>query len=247
MVPLTGLADKMGRRIGGQLRGSPLRSIENAACHRWGARGRQKMPRDDEARRHSVREQQRREDAELDQLERDLEELRVAYDRYFLGLDKRPPETRRAAWERAVRKAKLADSTRAVIRFRFSNVRQRHAVLAAYWDRTMRKLEEGTLRRGPGLRAACRVPSTSPPGSADASSNSPLGTARARARDERGLRRVYDTFIRERARRGQPVDGLSWDRFVQTIRRQAQALGTDDIEVEVAERNGMVAVVPRRR
>ena len=204
------------------------------------------MARDDETQRHSVREQQRREDAELDQLERELEELRVAYDRYFLGLDKRPPETRRVAWERAARKAKLADSTRAVVRFRFSNLRQRHAVLAAYWDRTMRKIEEGTLRRGPGLRAACRVPAAAATGSGNRS-KAAAATAHARAGDEQGLRRVYDTFIRERARRGQPIDGLSWDRFVQTIRRQAKALGTDDIEVEVAERNGMIAVVPRRR
>lgn len=107
------------------------------------------MARDDAAK---LRVQYKREDAELAALEQAAEELRVAYDHYFLGIEKREPQKQRTDLERTMRRSDLFDANRATVRFRFSTLRHRMATYATYWDRTVRQIEEGTFRREGALR-----------------------------------------------------------------------------------------------
>lgn len=83
----------------------------------------------------------------LDALDKALERLRLGYEKYFRGIERRPPVHERMALERDVREFFRSPPRTAVARFRFSNFRQRMTTFETYWNRVMRQIEEGTYER----------------------------------------------------------------------------------------------------
>lgn len=81
------------------------------------------------------------------ELEADLEDLRVAYERYFLGLDKREPEADFKRLQRAVIMASEAHIPNTATRFRAQQLKARFVTLSNYWTRTKREIEDGTYHR----------------------------------------------------------------------------------------------------
>lgn len=83
----------------------------------------------------------------IEALEKALDRLKLAYEKYFRGIERRPPVHERAALEREVREFFRSPPRSAAARFRFSNFRQRMTALETYWNRVMRQIEEGTYER----------------------------------------------------------------------------------------------------
>jgi hypothetical protein len=81
----------------------------------------------------------------ITELEGELEALRRQFELYFTGIEKRPPNPEREAYERRVRRTPVGND--AVSRFRMNNLNQRLLVLQNYWMRTIRAIEEGTYHR----------------------------------------------------------------------------------------------------
>jgi len=81
----------------------------------------------------------------LTQLHGRLEALRKEYERYFMGLEKRPPHAEK---ERVIRAIKLFDpGGNSVDRFKHRNLVQRLVTFQQYWTRIERAMEAGTYRR----------------------------------------------------------------------------------------------------
>ena len=78
-------------------------------------------------------------------LEKRLSALKVEFERYFMGLEKRWPARERDQLNRDIRK--FMPPNNAVIRFRYQNLQQRHIVLERYWERILRSIEAGTYQR----------------------------------------------------------------------------------------------------
>lgn len=91
---------------------------------------------------------------EIQRIIRDLsyrsEELRIMYDRYFLGLLKREPMRERIQFERELKELKVPDGAPAALRFRHQVLLERIASYKRYWARCARQIEEGTFRRRSG-------------------------------------------------------------------------------------------------
>lgn len=85
--------------------------------------------------------------ARIDDLERTTERVRAAFEAYFLGLERRPPEIPRQQLHRRLLETQAATIVNTALRFRFQTLMQRFTLLAAYWNRTMREIEAGTYRR----------------------------------------------------------------------------------------------------
>ena len=98
----------------------------------------------------SIRARNKAVEAELMQFRERLEALRTKYDRYFMGLERIPPERMRSDLERDLRNSKLENSHKTAIKFRFGNIRSRLNTYKRYWDRIMRMIEEGRFRRERG-------------------------------------------------------------------------------------------------
>jgi hypothetical protein len=83
----------------------------------------------------------------IEELEHEIDRLKVSYEKYFRGVDRVEPWPKRRAVERLVRDF-LRDPPRSTAaRFRFANVRQRLTSLETYWNRIARQIEEGTYER----------------------------------------------------------------------------------------------------
>ncbi|MCA9548006.1 MAG: hypothetical protein KC613_26555, partial [Myxococcales bacterium] len=78
-------------------------------------------------------------------LEEQLEDLRRAFELYFLGIEKRLPAPHRAEVERVIRRFRPGKDS--IARFRYANLTMRLQTLQRYWDRTIKAMEDGTYIR----------------------------------------------------------------------------------------------------
>lgn len=85
----------------------------------------------------------------LADLTKQLEELRLAFDLYFQGMERMPPTDQRAKWAATARRFK--EETRLVkntgVKFRMNNLWARYQTLDTLWSRILREIEEGTYKR----------------------------------------------------------------------------------------------------
>lgn len=81
--------------------------------------------------------------AELSRFEADLEKLRVTYEMYFRGIEKKPPTQDREAIERWMRLIMRNPAQNTAYKFRRQSLGQKLISLKQYWDKTMLAIEEG--------------------------------------------------------------------------------------------------------
>lgn len=116
-------------------------------------------------------------------LERRFAELKVLYDNYFSGLERREPLKQRETFVGALRRLEssgLPGSTQ--VQFRFNNLRARLSTFEQQWNRIARRIEEGQFKRDK-IRAEQILKEPSPP----AASAGTLAANAAAARGPMGL------------------------------------------------------------
>lgn len=80
-------------------------------------------------------------------LEQDIIKLKAAYDQYFAGIERRPPEKLAANVAREVRTLTSTVMTNTALRFRSQQAISRYNTYFQYWQRNLRELEEGRKPR----------------------------------------------------------------------------------------------------
>ena len=85
--------------------------------------------------------------ATLDQLEEAIEHLRVAYEKYFSGVDRAPPVRLKDRVARQLRAAESLGFRSTALRFRLGSLRSRFVTYKHYWTRIESQLERGVSRR----------------------------------------------------------------------------------------------------
>jgi hypothetical protein len=83
----------------------------------------------------------------LDNLEEEIELLKVAFERYFNGVDRVPPTREHDTVKLHMRNAERQRSGSTVVRFRMQNLKARFISYEHYWTRILRQIEEGTFKR----------------------------------------------------------------------------------------------------
>ena len=87
-------------------------------------------------------------EARLNQFEALLNDLKHSYDRYFNGLDRRPPNDLQGRLTRQLRVLEHKTHIQSTaLKFRRQSLVQRHAIYKQRWDRITRQIEEGTYTR----------------------------------------------------------------------------------------------------
>jgi hypothetical protein len=84
---------------------------------------------------------------ECTELETELEELKVKYEMYFLGVEKREPVKWREDLKKKVLRIKEAFTRNAGLRFRLQSLHARFLSYERLWLRSAREREEGTYHR----------------------------------------------------------------------------------------------------
>ncbi len=188
----------------------------------------------------SASSRQQAQERELAALAAGIEELRTAFERYFMGLDRLPPHKQREQLERALRNSGLVRAKKTALRFQFQNLQQRMTSYCGYWDRVLRMIEEGTFRRERG-QAPPAPPASAAGSKAPAAEPAPSG---------KGMDTLFQEWTQARREAGvDPHGSVTYDQFLarmQVMRdRHVQQFGCADVEYGVRVKEGKVSLVAR--
>jgi hypothetical protein len=86
-------------------------------------------------------------DAEVDLLDKDMNELRSQYELYFMGIEKVEPTIQRDGIKATIRKLVGPHIKNTALKFRIQQLKARMISLENYWERTARQREAGTYKR----------------------------------------------------------------------------------------------------
>jgi hypothetical protein len=210
---------------------------------------------------------------DLAQLERAITALTAEYDAFLYGTAKRPPVASRRNVERMVHKLATSEPDDAASAFRFANLQGHWNRLLERWERLQSEKEAG---RRPGLYGHFRpsegVPRTGTLRRETSAEGTPFlgadpdearpspGALNARApasvsvRPEAGAadprRALYERYLEAKKVRGEGAD-VDFERFTDSLERERNRLkdrfGGVEIEFDVAERDGRVKLVARKK
>lgn len=111
----------------------------------------------------------------LNQIEKDLKELEIAHEQYYLGIEKRAPEQQRKKLTLRMRKMVTLYIPQTDLRFRLQSLTSRFNSYCGYWDRIQRLIDEGKYERHtariqrfarenpPHQETAAQIPPVPPP------------------------------------------------------------------------------------
>ena len=83
----------------------------------------------------------------LNQVEKELKDLEIAYEQYFLGIEKRSPEQQRGKFTLRMRKLVTLHIPQTALRYRLNGIANRFNSYCGYWDRIQRLIDEGKYER----------------------------------------------------------------------------------------------------
>lgn len=81
------------------------------------------------------------------ELEAELAELRAAYEQYFLGNERVPPQKQHEAFKKALTRLKGQFVRQTAVKFRIESISQKLLTYERLWDRTLKEIEAGTYKR----------------------------------------------------------------------------------------------------
>ena len=81
------------------------------------------------------------------ELEAELAELRAAYDQYFLGNERVPPQKKHEGFKKQYMKLKSTQVRQTAVKFRIESIGQKLLTFERLWERTLQQIEAGTYKR----------------------------------------------------------------------------------------------------
>ncbi|HKF44965.1 MAG TPA: MXAN_5187 C-terminal domain-containing protein [Thermoanaerobaculia bacterium] len=190
---------------------------------------------------------------ELQALEDALRSLNAQYDAFLYGSSPKPPVEIRRKVGAQIRRLSTSEPDNSAERYRFSTLQGRYNALCERWDRLQAEKEAGkrpgvyghfTRISGAGLERPPSRPNAPPASSVERDGGKPAASAESSA--ERDL---FERFRKAKLEHGEDVRGLDFEKFVQRLALEraklAQHFGVQEIEFDIAERDGRVRLVAR--
>ncbi|HEY4882857.1 MAG TPA: MXAN_5187 C-terminal domain-containing protein [Myxococcales bacterium] len=154
---------------------------------------------------------------ELTELDEAIVNLQVLYEKYFLGIDRRPPEQERKRVSQKTREMRTTNIRNTALKFKINTLFAKLLSFERMWDRTLREIEDGTYKRDV-FKAKLRDKDRDEGGPARPAS------APAPTISDANLRRLYDTYLVAKKRCGESTAGISFDSIASRIRAQVPEL-----------------------
>jgi len=191
--------------------------------------------------------------------------LQNAYEKYFVGIERRPPDLERKTVSEGIRRLRTTNVKNTALRFRVQTLFAKLLSFERMWDRTLREIEEGTYHRDlfkvrfrqqqkqpqkpESLPEVAPLPDiaqpSAPPPPARMSQPPPASIS------ESSLKRLYDTYLKAREQCGESNTGLSYDAVASKIRAQIPSLLTKhnaravDFKVVIKGGRAVLKAVPK--
>ena len=184
---------------------------------------------------------------DLRTLEEALRRLNAEYDAFLYGSTSKPPIQNRKAVEEMFRRLNALDSLPAAERYRFTTLQGRYAILIERWERLQGEKESG---RRPGLYGHFQGAGGPPPDLPNAGKAASVIEER-RASPADTDRELFDRYVAAKKSRGEDVSGYRLEGFLEGLERERRKVrekfGESDIAFEVAERDGRVRLIAKKK
>ena len=192
--------------------------------------------------------------ADLDLAEKLIRQLHIEWDKFFGGVEKKPPNELRARVDALFRRMAGAETRNNAERFRLQTVQATYATFTELWSKRLRALEEGQVYglHGRALRqhaVAMPPPPPLPAASAPPAPPRPAAAAAVRIRDagadSAAVLRLFDQFIEARQRTGQ-AGPVAFEQFQKLIGQQASRIlsekGAQAVDFRLETKDGKVSL-----
>jgi hypothetical protein len=188
---------------------------------------------------------------ELYVLDQALRRLSAEYDAFLYGSASKPPIETRKHVEEMVRRLNASESMSSAERYRFSTLQGRFATMAEKWERLQGEKEAG---RRPGMYGHFKPVAAAPePASsrANAGASSSVTDERHPAAAVDPDRDLFDRYVAAKRAMGEDVSGYRLEGFLEGLERERrkvrERLGSSDLVFEVAERDGRVRLIAKKK
>lgn len=201
-------------------------------------------------------------DEDLDQLEKDIRQLKIEYDQYFGGGRPRPPADTQWRVEQIIKRYnERGGHINFPQRFRFNNLLQTYAKYQEIFRKRLKQKEEGHVQRHFGAtakaleaeRAKSRRVGAEPADAAGkaARPNEYVITCSDPEREADKVQELFRVLVEAKELAGENIDALSLENFKRLVREKTRQLkqekGTDQVEYAVSIEQGQVKLRARVR
>ena len=183
---------------------------------------------------------------ELDALEKAIRLLHIEWEKFFGGVERKPPTDMKARVEALVRRYSNQEIRNNTERFRFQNLASRYNVFNELWMKRLRALEEGRVM---GMHGAPRIApppaETAPARPAPASPRPDAFRMGDPLKDEAAMRRLFDGFLEARRTTGETAP-VKFESFQKIISQQASRIlsekGAQAVDFRLETKDGKVSL-----
>jgi hypothetical protein len=205
-------------------------------------------------------------DEDLNQLEKDIRQLKVEFDMYFGGGRKRPPTEIQWRIEQMVKRyGERSAQMNFGQRFRYNNLTQSYAKQSEIWRKRLKQKEEGTVQRHYGAAARNieaqrhKEEAAKPPEGTEGERRrkAPAGSAVfAMAcsdpdREPEKVNELYQQLVEAKRKAGENTDALTKENFQEFVRQKTQQLKkqkkVEEVEYAITVEDGQVRLKARTR
>jgi hypothetical protein len=185
---------------------------------------------------------------DLDILERSFRQLQIEWEKFFGGVEKKPPTDMKARVEALIKKYAYAEIRNNTERFRYQTLSSRYATFNELWNKRMRAIEEGRPMGIHGIyeRRVAPPPVYAPPTPA---ARAQSGGGEVRVKDPGGdtaaVRSLFDRFLEARKAAGEAAP-VKFESFQKIISQQAARIlsekGAQAVDFRLETKDGKVSL-----
>jgi hypothetical protein len=180
-------------------------------------------------------------------IEASIRQLQIEWDKFFGGVERKPPTDQKTRLEALLRRHANAEIRNNAERFRYQSLTARYAAMSELWTKKLRAMEEG---RPMGLHGS-KLPPPPPPPPPPSSARAPEKRAAAaeyRVRrpdaETEVVRALFEQYQQARTQAGE--GGVKFESFQKVIAQQASRILTEKggqaVEFRVETKDGKVSL-----
>ena len=153
---------------------------------------------------------------DLGLIEASMRQLQIEWDKFFGGVERKPPTDQKARLEALLRRHANAEIRNNAERFRYQNLTARYNTMSELWTKKLRAMEEG---RPLGLHGSKLPPLPPPPAARAPEPRAPVAPSEYRVRrpdaETEVVRALFEQYQQARSQAGE--GGVKFESFQKVI------------------------------
>jgi hypothetical protein len=186
---------------------------------------------------------------DLAEIEKQIRQLQIEWDKFFGGIEKKPPTDLKSRLEGVIRRHANVEIRNNTERFRYQTMVAKYNTLSELWNKKLRAKEEGKAFGVHGLKADILPPPPPPPPVPEQRAARPAAGNEFRVqnpeRDLDAVRALYDNFLLARQKTGEQAP-VKFESFQKLIGQQASRIlsdkGAQAVDFRLETKDGKVSL-----